>query len=288
MEKWKKFKFNDHNQRGIYLWAILAFCIVMTPRVLRYLRPSAPITLSTVEHKEMVYFKKKHPKKPRYQRKARYHSPPSRFNPNEYKVKDWLALGLSQKQAETVLKFCRYPIKSNEGLKKIFVIPDELYQLIKDSTWYPETLDYAKNFEPKWVQEETKVVLLSCSELDSVQLLSIKGIGPFYAKMIMKFEKALGGFLYPEQLKEVYKMNNETYEVLIKHIDFTKVKVRKISINQTDIETLNKHPYIDFWQAQSIVKMRKQIGGYTCLEQIKESHLINQEIFNKIVPYLSL
>jgi hypothetical protein len=34
--------------------------------------------------------------------------------------------------------------------------------------------------------------------------------------------------------------------------------------------------------------MRKQIGGYHTLEEIKDSHLINEEDFEKLLPYLSL
>ncbi|MFM7386981.1 MAG: helix-hairpin-helix domain-containing protein, partial [Bacteroidota bacterium] len=53
-------------------------------------------------------------------------------------------------------------------------------------------------------------------------------------------------------------------------------------------EELAKHPYIDTWQANSIIKMRKQRGGFLSLKELLDSHLINPETFEKILPYVSL
>ena len=124
--------------------------------------------------------------------------------------------------------------------------------------------------------------------LDSARLVALPGIGPFYAKMVMKYEKALGGFHAKEQLLEVYKMNEEVYEILCKHLNFNQPNIRKISINQATKEELAKHPYIDNWQANSIIKMRKQLGGFQSLRELLDSHLINTETFEKILPYVSL
>jgi hypothetical protein len=48
-----------------------------------------------------------------------------------------MQLGLSEKQAAVVLKFTSRGLKSNEDLQRVFVISDELFELIKDSTFYP-------------------------------------------------------------------------------------------------------------------------------------------------------
>ena len=104
----------------------------------------------------------------------------------------------------------------------------------------------------------------------------------------MKYEKSLGGFCRKEQLLEVYKMNEETYAILCKHLDFSRPNIRKLSINRCTKEELAKHPYIDAWQANSIVKMRIQKGGFHDLQELLDSHLINAEIFDKILPYVSL
>jgi DNA uptake protein ComE-like DNA-binding protein len=144
--------------------------------------------------------------------------------------------------------------------------------------------------KPKEVfkKKQPQIEPIHMVHLDSARLVALPGIGPFYAKMVMKYEKALGGFHAKEQLLEVYKMNEEVYEILCKHLNFNQPNIRKISINQATKEELAKHPYIDNWQANSIIKMRKQLGGFQSLRELLDSHLINTETFEKILPYVSL
>ena len=69
-------------------------------------------------------------------------------------------------------------------------------------------------------------------------------------------------------------------------IDATKIK--KININLCTTEELAKHPYITRNVANSIVKMRAKWENYSNFGQLLESELIDQELLNKIQPYLTL
>jgi len=271
------------------LWALMMLFIVYLPRIAKTLVPPTTIAIRQEKMKEIKEFErhitlhsntKKHRKT--------YRVPPARFNPNRYSLEEWMYLGLSRKQASAVLKFCRFPLKSKDDLRKIFIIPKELYELIKDSTYYEVVPKYPPHEKPKFPEKQVAIVRISMDEIDSTKLVSLPGIGPFYAKMVMKHEQALGGFHSKEQLLEVYKMNEEIYTILCKHLDFSQPKIRKISINRASKEELAKHPYLDWAQANSIVKMRKQLGGYRSLEELLDSHLINPETFDKILPYVSL
>jgi DNA uptake protein ComE-like DNA-binding protein len=106
--------------------------------------------------------------------------------------------------------------------------------------------------------------------------------------MIMRYERSLGGFLKPEQLLEVYKMTPEIYALLCDRLDFSVPNIRQISINKASVEALDRHPYLNRWQANSIVKMRIQLGGFQSLNELRKSHLINAEDFEKLEPYVSL
>jgi len=71
------------------------------------------------------------------ERTKKYIPPPRKFNPNEYELQDWINLGLSEKQAQVIINFKqRENIQNNEHLRQIFVINDEFYELIRDSTYY--------------------------------------------------------------------------------------------------------------------------------------------------------
>jgi DNA uptake protein ComE-like DNA-binding protein len=187
-----------------------------------------------------------------------------------------------------VLKFCKYPLQSNDDLKRIFVIPEALYQRIKDSTIYPQKVHTSYLPKEPILYTEKQAKRITIGTIDSSKLVSIRGIGPFYAKMIMRYERALGGFHKKEQLLEVFKMNTETYEILCSKLDFSETQIRKISINKANAEELDRHPYLNRWQANSIVKMRIQLGGFQSLNELRKSHLINAEDFEKLEPYVSL
>lgn len=282
----KKIRFSVRTNRSMILWLLVAFGIVITPRVLKNFIPKEHIEITTIQEKKIDSYKKNYKFKS-FSFKNRFKRPPKKFNPNDYSLEQWMYLGLSSKQANCVLKFCRYPLKSNEDLKKIFVIPSKLYVLIEDSTFYSKEIHFTKTpFTAN--NKSTEKRKLICSEIDSSNLVGIKGIGPFYAKVVSKYAKILGGFYQKEQLLEVYKMNPNTYSILIENIDFTQPKILKMSINYSTTDELNKHPYLNWSQANSIVKMRNQRGRFTTIEEIKQSHLITPEIFEKLVPYLSL
>ncbi|MEY3049771.1 MAG: hypothetical protein RL365_1809 [Bacteroidota bacterium] len=284
---------NHHNitpqtRNGLVLWSILALGIVLTPRIIRTCFPGEPIKIEIKTLKKIKRFIKAERKKQWNYKRNRYHTPPSKFNPNEYTLSQWMALGLTEKQADVVLKFCKYPLKSNDDLKRIFVIPEALYQRIKDSTIYPNKAPLHTPTNVSTLQPEKQPKRITIGAIDSSKLVSIRGIGPFYAKMIMRYEQALGGFYKKEQLLEVFKMNTEVYEILCNKLDFSETQIRKISINKANAEELNRHPYLNRWQANSIVKMRIQLGGFQSLNELRKSHLINAEDFEKLEPYVSL
>ena len=280
-------KLTQRTKIGLILWSILALGIVLTPRILRTYFPGDPIKIEVTTLKKINQFKKAERKKSIASKLNKYRVPPSKFNPNEYTKAQWRALGLTEKQADVVLKFCKYPLRSNEDLKRIFVIPEKLFLCIKDSTIYPHEVHASYPKEPRtFAKKQPKKITIS--SIDSTKLVSIRGIGPFYAKMIMRYERALGGFYKEEQLLEVFKMNTETYQILCRSLDFSQTHIRKISINKATVEELDQHPYINRWQANSIVKIRIQLGGFQSLNELRKSHLINAEDFEKLEPYVSL
>ncbi|MDG2504729.1 MAG: helix-hairpin-helix domain-containing protein, partial [Crocinitomicaceae bacterium] len=109
-----------------------------------------------------------------------------------------------------------------------------------------------------------------------------------YAAQIIKYRKELGGFYKKEQLMEVWKMREETYEVLVTELILDSSHIQKIHLNSISFEVLKNHPYVSYSLANSIVKMRNQLGSFDTISSIKKSKLIDNEVYQKIRPYLSL
>ena len=258
----------------------------MIPRGLIYFSetPQAIIDSEQVERFESKKAFTKKNKKKKKARTKKYFAPPSRFNPNDYLLKDWMALGLSEKQGQSILNFIKRGIYSNDALEKIYVMPAEVFELIKDSTFYiakikAPILNADTLFQPS---------LLEINRATKDDLVKLKGIGEFYAKQIVKYRDELGGFVFIEQILEVWKMRLDTYQKLLPQILLDVSNIKKININNCSIEELKMHPYLDYYQANSLVKMRLQRDVFKELIEVMESKLVNEEDFERLRPYLSL
>ena len=281
---------SKRNRRGVIALVVFSILIIFLPRIAQLFNSDIVLDVSTEDVQAFEKAKKNFQNKKRnyyskYEKKKRFSAPPKKFNPNDYSAEDWINLGLSEKQVAVLLKFTKNGIRSNEDLKRIFVISDELYALIKDSTFYPERPKV--EYVPK-VFEEKKIQKIEINSASVEELEKLKGIGPFFAKQIIKYRDRLGGFSNKEQILEVWKMTVETYDNLIPQIEIDKTKIRKLKINDVTPEELKNHPYLNWSQVNSIIKMRAQRTNFNNINEIQESKLIDAETFEKLIPYLSL
>ena len=275
---------SKRNRRG--LWVLIIACITLSyiPRVIAGLNePQMQYSFSELEEAEEVVVVQKQAVRKKYSKKTKvWKAPAHKFDPNEFMREDWMQLGLSQKQADVILKFTSRGIYSNDDLKKIFVIPPELFEVIKDSTYYPEKVTASK---PKYEKKEVTIVDLNSASLEDLK--SLPGIGDYYAEKIVSYRNELGGFIGTYQLLDLWKFGTERYDKLSGRIVANGV-VEKININTAEIDQLKTHPYISYKVANSIVKMRNAHGPYKSLQDLKRSDLIDEELLKKIQPYLTL
>lgn len=286
------FYISKKSRRGLTVLFFLAFFIVLIPRLYVHFlkvdtvlikKPLIKVETKTNNSKSKEN-KKKYSKK---KKKLVYRSPKGKFDPNEYTHEDWMYLGLSEKQTNVIMRFLNHKIYTNEALKKIYVLPDTVYHLIKDSTVYPAHIfDEKETFVKKKSPSITK--FLELNTIDSLELISINGIGPFYASQIINYRNKLGGFYKREQLMEIWKMKEETYQILMESLIIDTSTLQKIHLNTVSFEKLKNHPYLSYSQANSIVKMRTQLGRFDSISSIKKSKLINDDTFLRVRPYLSL
>ena len=279
-------EFSKRSRRAILVFLALFVILAIIPRIILYYTPEKPITFNWKEQQIIQSFKPILDKKNAKYTKKKYLTPSEKFDPNVYSKNDWMKLGLSQKQAEAVLKFGKYGFKSTEDLKRVFVIPQELMLKIIDSTFYPEkNKTYISITEFKKENTNSVIDLNSATE---EELLTIKGIGPFFAKNILKRREQLGGYINNEQLLEVWKMTSEKMEEIKPYIQIDLHQVKKLNINIATAEEFKKHPYFTWNMANAIVKLRNQHGPFKTINDLKMSVVLSEELFLKIKPYLTL
>lgn len=127
---------------------------------------------------------------------------------------------------------------------------------------------------------------MSFSEADSVVLQIVPGIGQTMAGRVVKFRENIGGLYSKDQLLEVYGMTPEVLEKVFEYFEFVPEIKNKILINQTDVNTLAKHPYINYGSAKVIIAYRDQHGPYKSSDDLLKIKIFNAEWVDRLKPYL--
>jgi competence protein ComEA len=207
-----------------------------------------------------------------------------RFNPNTLNDDGWLALGLSLGKLKVLRNYQQSGgyFKQKEDLQRCYAFGDAFYNTIKEYVIIPE-IDES---EPKSQKPITLTKIIELNQADSLALISIKGIGPFYAKQILNYRNELGGFINYEQFTEIWGLEKLDVEKFKQQTIIDILYIRKINVNAIELEHLKMHPYLNYKQAKMILNYRKQHGDFKQIKDIQKIRPISTEIFRKIAPYL--
>lgn len=126
------------------------------------------------------------------------------------------------------------------------------------------------------------------NQADTFDLQEIYGIGPTFAKRIVKYRNNLGGYISLRQLHEVWGIDSSLFRKIIPYLYIQDTGIRKININQADIRTLKQHPYLDYYQAKEIYLHRQKYGNFKRVAELKNVNLIDSGTYSRVSPYLSI
>jgi competence ComEA-like helix-hairpin-helix protein len=215
------------------------------------------------------------------------------FDPNTITAEDWQRMGLNARTTKTIINYVSKGGKfyKPEDLQKIWSLPEGFYERVKDymriTTVRKEYPKYDDN-KPAFVREERKVVLIPVNSTDTAALIALPGIGSKLAARIISFREKLGGFYSVEQVGETYGLPDSTFQKIKGRLQVDESTIRKINLNTATKDELKVHPYIRWNLANAIVEYRNQHGPFKSLEELKNIVLIDEAIFDKMIPYLSL
>ncbi len=207
------------------------------------------------------------------------------FDPNTVTEVELMKLGFKEKTAKTFIKFRNsgFKFKQKDDVKKIYGITENFYKKLEPYIIIhsiPSNQALAANSKTTKNASQNVVELNSA---DSISLIALKGIGPAYAKRILKYRSLLGGFTHIEQLKEVYGMQDELFALIVQQCKVNPLLITKINVNTADFKVLNKHPYIGYELTKHLVNTRKK----TTLNADNIADIIQDEAVSaKLLSYL--
>lgn len=129
--------------------------------------------------------------------------------------------------------------------------------------------------------------ILELNTCDSVSLESLPGLGPVLSARIIKYRNLLGGYASVDQLKEVYGLSEDTYNLVSGFLRADPALVRKIQINNADYKQLIRMPYLERSEISAILKYKELMQKINNIDELIENKIITIEKAAKISPYLA-
>lgn len=221
------------------------------------------------------------------------------FDPNIASTGDWRRLGIKEKTAETIRKYLSkgghfykpedigkiwgLHKKDIERLLPYVRIGNSIKEYANDKT------DLQNIYSPvNYPDKKPALQVLDINTSDTTGFIALPGIGSKLAQRIIAFREKLGGFYSLDQIRETYGIADSTFVKLRSKLILTNPSVKKININSATLEELKSHPYIRYNLANAILQYRFQHGNFSTLADIKKIMTITDEMFDKVLPYLTV
>ena len=145
---------------------------------------------------------------------------------------------------------------------------------------------HKKNHKSKILKKSKFIVNINLA--DSLKWRKLRGVGTKRSIHILNYKNALGGFVSISQVNEVFSINDSLFKSFERFLNIKDSSLVTININTCTVKQLKNHPYINWNIANSIVNFREQHGVFKLLEDLKKIHILDNKLYYKIVPYLTI
>ncbi len=222
---------------------------------------------------------------------------PFPFDPNTMSQAGWDSLGVPGYLGRTIGNYLAAggSFRYREDLKRIYLMEDDIYRQLETFIQLPErpamhmgrdkpgeAIDHR---ERPFYDRET--LTININQADSTEMQQIRGIGPVFGRRIVRYRELLGGFHCTTQLLEVFGMDTVRFDQIKPYVITDTLNIRRLDLNQAAFADLVRHPYIDRAVANAILNLHKQHGPFMNTEEIKQSYLIDEEVWQRIAPYVT-
>ena len=129
--------------------------------------------------------------------------------------------------------------------------------------------------------------VVELNSADTTILKRVPGIGSAFARRIVNFRAALGGFHSVEQLSEVYGIDAQRYRALRPWFAVDTAAIRPLAVNRLTARQLARHPYVSYPQARVIERLARRRGGLRSWEELSLLEEFTPADRHRLRPYLS-
>lgn len=233
-------------------------------------------------------------KKSKKHRQEKVHSvsQPFTFDPNTADSATLQRLGLPFWIAGRI---CHYRnaggrFHSAEDLHKIYGLSEADYRRLRpyvhitpQKTVRPTEVSQHDTSIRHYTMKFNKPTKVDVNKADSLTLIRIPGIGPYFAHRIMRYGKLLGGYTDVAQLEEI---NNFPADAL-QWFNVGSTSIHKINVNTAAFKEMLRHPYINYEQVKAIMNHRRKFGQLHSLKELSNYETFTTADLQRLSPYVT-
>ncbi len=286
----KEYFYLSSYQKKALLFLIVIFILVsLLSYNVHKLSGTSKSTDTTVFKQYEVFLKqlKKKPDKPYYNRLDRYILKRYdtiklfAFNPNTASYEDFLKLGLTPKQARTILNYRnrggKFRIK--DDFRKVYGIRYMQYKILRPYIQLPDSLTPKHSHRKEQSAEKNPVYFAFDPNTISQDSLMLLGFSERQAQSIIKARQKGWHFRIKKDFGKLYVVSEEKFRKLEPYIllpDSVEYKkhnistIKPIEINSATAEDFVRVLRIKKYMAERIIKYRKLLGGFYTPDQLAE------------------
>lgn len=216
------------------------------------------------------------------------------FDPNTADSTQLLRLGLQPWQVQNIYKYrARGGVyRRKEDFARLYGLTVKDYRrlepYIRISSDYQPSASLIKDEKPAHdsLQYPRKLEAGEHIELnteDTTQLIKVPGIGPYYARKILRYGKQLGGYVSIDQLDEIENFPSDSKKYFV----ISQSQPQKLNLNRLNLQQLRRHPYINYYQAKTIIDYRRLHGPINSLQDLRLSKDFTPEVIGRLEPYVT-
>ncbi|CAM1333824.1 ComEA family DNA-binding protein [Tenacibaculum aestuariivivum] len=220
------------------------------------------------------------------------------FNPNYITDYRGYQLGMTVQEIDRLHKYRKQHkfINSACEFQKITKISDSLLSEISSQFKFPEWVVKRNKLKQQryssvvnFVNENEglKISTDDINQASQKDLELISGVGKLISQRIIKYRNRLQGFSYKSQLYEVWGVNKETINKVLKVFKiYKKPVIKRININTASFKELLKNPYINYELCKNIFEYRDEVAELQNISEIKNIDGFPVDKYDRIVLYL--
>lgn len=211
------------------------------------------------------------------------------FNPNTLDKAGFLQLGLSDKQATTIIHYREKGghFYKPDDIRKIYGLREnEASRLIPFITPENKPASAALNVSAALPQYVKHVSSIDINTATAEDFKRFPGIGEVLSTRIIAFRTKLGGFCNADQLARTYGIKDSVFAAMKPSLTINTATIPHLNINTATVFQLQERPHMPEGIGQLIVDYRLQNGPYQQLNDLKK--VIGEAVFQRVKTYLTL